>query len=375
MVCRRIAVLAVAAGMLAGCADAEPTFHAAPLASASSSAASASSGSGSPGSGSAGSGSAGSGSAGSGSAGPLTLAFAGDVHFTGRTAPLLADPSTAFGPIASELAAADFSMVNLETAVTDRGTPEPKQYHFRAPPAVFDAVRAAGVDVVTMANNHVLDYGQVGLADTLDNARLAKFPYVGIGRNAAEAYTPYFATVKGVKLGIVAFSQVHELEYTWAAKGNRPGVAMAIDVPRAVAAVRAARAAADLVIVFNHWGQEGNGCPSGEQKTFASRLAAAGADLIIGSHAHTLQGDGWIKGTYVAYGLANFVWYGDSFSTETGVLRLTMDGRKVARNEFVPAVVSATGQPVRLEGAAGSALTRRFAGLRTCTGLTARAAA
>jgi poly-gamma-glutamate synthesis protein (capsule biosynthesis protein) len=364
-VCRRIAVLA-AAGLLGGCAVAEPTFH--PASTSSSPAASSSS---SPPSSS----SAPSFSSAPDPAGPLTLAFAGDVHFTGRTAPLLADPSTAFGPIASELGAADFSMVNLETAVTSRGTPEQKQYHFRAPVAAFDAVREAGVDVVTMANNHVLDYGQVGLADTLDNARQARFPYVGIGRNAAEAYAPYFTTVKGVKLGIVAFSQVHELEYTWAAKDNRPGVAMAVDVPRAVAAVRAARAAADLVIVFNHWGQEGNGCPSGEQKTFAARLAAAGADLIIGSHAHTLQGDGWIKGTYVAYGLANFVWYGDSFSTETGVLRLTMDGRKVVRNEFVPAVVSATGQPVRLDGTAANALTRRFAGLRACTGLTGRAAA
>jgi poly-gamma-glutamate synthesis protein (capsule biosynthesis protein) len=322
MSCRRIAVLA-AAGLLGGCAVAEPAWHPAwhpaaapspswPAASPSSPAAPPSLPGPDPG-------------------GPLTLAFAGDVHFTGRTAPLLARPETAFGPIAAELSAADLAMVNLETAVTERGTPEPKQYHFRAPVSAFDAVRAAGVDVVTMANNHVLDYGQVGLADTLDNARRARFPYVGVGRTAAEAYSPYFVTVKGVKIGIVAFSQVHELEFAWAAKNDRPGVAVAVDVARAVAAVRAARADADLVIAFNHWGQEGNGCPTGEQKTLASRLAAAGADLIIGSHAHTLQGDGWIKDTYVAYGLANFVWYGDSFSTETGVLRLTVEGRKVVR--------------------------------------------
>lgn len=305
-------------------------------------------------------------------AGPLTLAFAGDVHFTGRTAPLLADPATAFGPIASVLSSADLAMVNLETAVTDRGKEEPKQYHFRAPVTAFEAVRAAGVDIVTMANNHVLDYGQIGLTDTLDNARAANFPFMGIGRNAAEAYAPYYTTVKGVKIGIVAFSQVHELEYTWAARDSRPGVAMAGDSARAVAAVRAARAAADLVIVFNHWGQEGNSCPTGEQKTFAARLATAGADVIIGSHAHTLQGDGWLGKTYVAYGMANFVWYGDSFSTDTGVLRLTMAGRQVVRNEFVPAVVSPTGQPTPLTGAAATALGARYAGLRGCTGLSGR---
>jgi poly-gamma-glutamate synthesis protein (capsule biosynthesis protein) len=304
--------------------------------------------------------------------GPLTLAFAGDVHFAGRTAPLLANPGTAFGPITSVLGAADLTMVNLETAITDRGTPEPKQYHFRAPVSAFSALAAAGVDVATMANNHVLDYGQVGLADTLDNGRRAGFPFVGIGRDAGEAYTPLYTTVKGVKIAILAFSQVHELEYTWAARDDRPGVAMALDLARATAAVAAARSKADLVVVFNHWGQEGNSCPTAEMKTFASKLATAGADVIIGSHAHTLQGDGWLGKTYVAYGLANFLWYGDSFSTETGVLKLTMEGRKVVKNEFVPAVVSVTGRPTPLNGDAAAKVNQRYAGLRQCAGLSAR---
>ena len=95
------------------------------------------------------------------------------MHFAGRTLSLLADPATAFGPIARTLSAADLAMVNLETAVTRRGTPAPKQFHFRAPPSAVAAVRAAGVDVVSLANNHVLDYGQVGLADTLHAARVA----------------------------------------------------------------------------------------------------------------------------------------------------------------------------------------------------------
>ena len=99
-------------------------------------------------------------SSGPGSASDLTLAFAGDVHFMERTATLLAkDPSTAFGPVAQVLSSADVAMVNLETAVTTRGTPEPKQFHFRAPASAYGALRAAGVDVATIANNHSLDYG------------------------------------------------------------------------------------------------------------------------------------------------------------------------------------------------------------------------
>jgi poly-gamma-glutamate synthesis protein (capsule biosynthesis protein) len=294
------------------------------------------------------------------------------VHFAGRTAGLLSKPTTAFGPIAAVLESTDLTMLNLETAITERGTEQPKQFHFRAPVTAFDAVRAAGVDVVTMANNHVLDYGQVGLADTLDGGLRANFPVVGIGHDAAEAFAPYYTMIKGMKIAILAFSQVHELESDWAATDDRPGVAMASDLIRATGAVAEARRHADLVVVFNHWGQEGNSCPTGEQKTFAAKLATAGADLIIGSHAHTLQGSGWLGRTFVAYGLANFLWYGDSFSTDTGVLKLTMTGRTVVTSEFVPAVVSATGQPVPLTGEAAARAGQRYASLRDCAGLTAR---
>ncbi|MBX6358161.1 MAG: CapA family protein, partial [Micromonosporaceae bacterium] len=201
------------------------------------------------------------------------LAFAGDVHFTGRTLRLLRDPQTAFGPFARVLSAADFAMVNLETAVTSRGKPEPKTYHFRAPPTAYAAIQAAGVDLVSVANNHTLDYGQVGLADTLESARKAGMPVVGAGRNAAEAYRPYLVTVAGIRLAILAFSQVHALSSTWRATDSRPGIAVAFDTARTTAAVRAAQKQADVVIVFMHWGIEGSSCPSGEMKTFAAKMA------------------------------------------------------------------------------------------------------
>jgi poly-gamma-glutamate capsule biosynthesis protein CapA/YwtB (metallophosphatase superfamily) len=305
-----------------------------------------------------------------GAAAEITLAFAGDVHFTGRTSALLNRPATAFGPIAPVLAAADLTMVNLETAVTQRGTEQPKEFHFRAPPAAFDALGAAGIDVVSLANNHVLDYGQVGLADTLDSARRSGFPVVGIGHNATEAYAARIMTARGVRVAILAFSQVHTLAESWAAQDDRPGVAMAFDLARATA-VAAARQQADVVVVYNHWGQERNQCPTAEQKAFAARLAAAGADVVLGTHAHVLLGDGWLDNTYVQYGLGNFLWYtGNSTAAmETGVLRLTLRGRTVVRSEFLPAVVTGTGQPRLLTGAAADSLSRRFAVLRRCTGL------
>jgi poly-gamma-glutamate capsule biosynthesis protein CapA/YwtB (metallophosphatase superfamily) len=301
----------------------------------------------------------------------ITLAFAGDVHFMDRTASLLTDPATALGPISSVFESADVAMVNLETAVTERGTPEPKQFHFRAPASAFDAVHAAGIDVVTIANNHSLDYGQVGLGDTLDNARRAGVPAIGAGRNATEAYAPWVTAVRGTRIAFVAVSQIHELEYSWAAKDDRPGVAMAVDVARASAAVRAAKAQADVVIVYVHWGVEGNSCPTAEMKNFAAQMSAAGAAVVLGTHAHLLLGQGHLGRTYVDYGLGNFLWWrDDAFSNDTGVLRLTLHDGVVSRSELVPASISrTTGQPLPVSGAEADRIVEKFDDLHGCTGL------
>jgi poly-gamma-glutamate capsule biosynthesis protein CapA/YwtB (metallophosphatase superfamily) len=96
--------------------------------------------------------------------------------------------------------AAGVAMVNLESAVTIRGSAEPKTFHFRAPATAYQAMTWAGIDVVTVANNHALDYGRVGSQDTLDSAAAANMPVVGAGPNAAAAYAPWFTTVKGTKM-------------------------------------------------------------------------------------------------------------------------------------------------------------------------------
>ena len=299
----------------------------------------------------------------------LTLAFGGDVHFTERTAGLLKNPATAFGPMAAELSAADLAVVNLETAVTTRGTPEPKEFHFRAPPAAYEAVSAAGVDAVSIANNHALDYGRVGFADTLDAAAAAGVPVFGGGRHDSRGVRAADLDRAGVRVAIVGFTQIHTLAESWKAGPATPGIALAWDVPRAVAAVKAARERADLVVVFNHWGTERESCPNANQQSFAAALADAGADMIIGTHAHVLQGDGWLGRTYVAYGLGNFVWYVGS--ADTGVLKVRVRGRSVLGADLVPAVVSGTGQPKPVTGAAATALIKRFTDLRRCTGLAA----
>jgi poly-gamma-glutamate capsule biosynthesis protein CapA/YwtB (metallophosphatase superfamily) len=195
---------------------------------------------------------------------------------------------------------------------------------------------------------------------------------VGIGVNARAAWAPYLTTIKGTRIAIIGVSQVAELASSWVATRTRPGEANAINVRRTLAAVRAARKLARVVIVFMHWGTEGQACPDANQLSLAPRLAAAGASIIIGAHAHVLQGSGWLGRTFVAYGMGNFLWWEHSYSTATGVLKLTLRPGAPLTARFVPAVVSSTGRPVADHGARARRAAASYARLRSCTGLSAR---
>ncbi len=305
---------------------------------------------------------------------PVTIAFGGDVHFEGvlRTK-LNADPATALGPIAGVLAAADVAMVNLETAITTRGTAEAKSFNFRAPATAFDALRAAGVDVVTEANNHGMDFGTVGLADTLEAIKVSGLPTVGIGNNAAEAFAPYRMTVNGQRLAFIGATQVLDsaLAKKWSATDSQGGLASAYDEDRLLAAVRDARADSDTVVVYLHWGKEGATCPTPAQKSIAAKLSRAGADIVVGGHAHRLQGAGYLGDTFVGYGLGNFAFYANGGAgAQTGVLTLTVDGRHVTGYRWSPATITA-GQPIPLTGAKADAALASWEKLRECTGLSA----
>lgn len=306
---------------------------------------------------------------------PIVLAFGGDVHFEGQLRGRLADPSTALGPIARTLRKADLAMVNLETAITTAGTQAPgKEYAFRAPATAFTALKEAGVDVTSMANNHGMDFMESGLRDSLKAIRRTGFPTVGIGKDADQAFKAYRTTVKGNRLAIVGATQVLDdhLIPAWTATDTKGGLASAKDVPRMVQAVRDARKGADAVIVHLHWGAELEACPLPRQRELAAQLIEAGADVIVGGHAHIPLGGGYLKNKYVHYGLGNFVFYSANGPTaNSGVLLLRLDGRDVTKAVWKPARISG-GLPRLLTGAAAQAEQRRWTGLRGCTGLTAR---
>lgn len=303
---------------------------------------------------------------------PAVLAFAGDVHFEGSLASKLAtDPERMLDAIKPVIQRADLAVANLETAVTDSGAPAAKLFVFRTPSTAFAALQGGGIDVVSMANNHGMDYGEAGLRDSLSAARRYRFPVIGIGLDDDQAYRPFRRTINGQRIAIIGATQVldDELISAWTARPGKPGLASAKDVPRLVRAVREARATSDTVVVFLHWGIELQQCPSPDQRTLAKQLVAAGADVVIGGHAHRLEGAGKIGRALVDYGLGNFVWYGTSeLSTQSGVLLVTVEGRRVLGYRFEPARI-VDGVPRPLNGAKRRAALSSWRSLRACTGL------
>jgi poly-gamma-glutamate synthesis protein (capsule biosynthesis protein) len=175
-------------------------------------------------------------------------------------------------------------------------------------------------------------------------------------------------------VAIVAASQVHDETLAhFTATDSSPGIANA-DSDRLLAAVRTAKAHADVVITYLHWGTEYQSCPNADQRALADRLAAAGATAIIGTHAHVLQGAGWRPdGSYLAYGLGNYYWW-KSFGNaqdDNGVLTLTFDRHRVLAARFQPSELTSDGTSPPATGAEAQRIQAEFDRARSCAGLSA----
>jgi poly-gamma-glutamate synthesis protein (capsule biosynthesis protein) len=275
----------------------------------------------------------------------VTIAFGGDVHAEGPAEAVL----SGLGEISGTLSAADLAVINLETAIVTSpdATPEPKTYVFGAPPEVLGGLAASGVDVVTMANNHGLDFGQIGLQDSLAAAAAAPAPVViGIGDTPEAAWRPYEGTINGRTVGIVTATDVLD-DLDWAAVTG-PGLASAKgdQEERLIAETTALATRVEIAVVFLHWGRETEVCPTDRQQALATRLVEAGAEIVVGSHAHVIQPLTRIGAATVAYGLGNFAWYHSREpSSITGVLTVTVAPDGTQTTSWQPARIT-SGLPV-----------------------------
>lgn len=309
-----------------------------------------------------------------GSGETVTLAFAGDSSFQGLDAALATDPAGVLSGIAPLLSGADLAVVNLEAALGTGGTPAPKDFTFRVGPSALDALKAAGVDAASMANNHGLDFGPGLLPETLAIGRDRGMPLLGIGEDDVAAYAPLVVEVKGQRIGTIAASDVFDssLRDLWTAGPGKPGLASAEEAhqERLAAAVRELRPGVDTLVVFLHYGVETRTCPDARQRELVDLLVAAGADVVVGGHAHRVQGAGFLGDRLVAYGLGNFVFQAHSpEGAASGVLEVSATGRRVDGFRWLPAVIRG-GVPAPLSGPAADAALATMAERRTCAGLT-----
>ncbi len=305
----------------------------------------------------------------------VTLAFAGDASFEGLVGSLQADPEGLLSAIAPTLGAADVTVVNLEAALgIAGGAPEPKTFAFRVPAEALVALDAAGVDAVTMANNHGMDYGPEGLAESLRIEADTGFPIIGIGADADAAYEPWITEVRGQRIGVIAANDIFDsnLVSSWTATDDQAGIASAEEAhqDRLAGVVEATRPLVDTLVVYLHYGVEKETCPNARQQELAELLTGAGADIVVGSHAHRLQGMGYMGDQFVAYGLSNFVFKAPSEpGRRSGVLTVSATGRRIDGYQWDPAVLQGN-VPYPLSGAAADAERAAMDELQGCTGLT-----
>jgi len=235
---------------------------------------------------------------------PLVISFAGDTSLTHGLASY--DP---FGEVDELLSAPDLTLVNLETTIAeaDVGRAYAKEYTFKSPPESTGLLTAAGIDGAALGNNHTLDFGPPALFRTLELLDEAGLARAGAGQDKAEAYAPMVFETTGRSVAILSFSRILSLP-SWAADTDRPGVASAYEdwIPETVTAVERARTDADVVVVMVHWGIETNYCPEPYQRVLATAWVEAGADLVVGSHPHVLQGVEQIGDGWVLYSTGNF---------------------------------------------------------------------
>lgn len=288
----------------------------------------------------------------------VQLAFVGDVMFAGNVEELLKKNGFdyPFKYVKPLLEKADYAIANLETPITTRGEAQSKEYTYRSPPEALSELKRAGVDLVNLANNHSMDYGEDGLLDTLDYLDQQALVRVGAGRNAEEAYRHAIVEKNGVKIAFLGFSRVLP-ETSWIAGKTKPGLAETYSTKLPLEAIRKARAEADLVVVLAHWGEERKDIPNAVQTSLAHQFIDEGADLVVASHPHVLQGFEQYKGKWIAYSLGNFIFTtNDTPDTwESMILQASCTKTRACDLTVVP-VISKWAQPVRMPDEDGASL-------------------
>lgn len=293
----------------------------------------------------------------------VRFTFVGDLINAGKVADVVAKSGYhyPYSYVKSIFQLDDMTIANVETPITKRGVPaQHKEFVYKSSPKMASAMKEAGIDVVNLANNHVMDQGEEGLLDTFSALQGADIRYVGAGKNGTEAYQPVIVKRNGISVAVLGFSRVIP-DVSWYAGKNKPGVAATYDPTKALASIRKAKQDADLVVVIAHWGKEKVDYPVKHQRDLAHAYIDAGADLIIGGHPHVLQGFEPYKGKWIAYSMGNFIFTRASQpkTWETMVLEAECSKEGTCKLQMHP-YYTELGRAVPLLGNKGQALISRL---------------
>lgn len=256
----------------------------------------------------------------------ITLLFAGDVYLSNYVLNAYDQAGGIQGVldegIRQEIRQADIFMVNQEFPFADRGTAaEDKQFTFRLPPERVSILQEMEADIVTLANNHILDFGQEGLLDSCQTLDEAGILYVGGGQDLNRARELKTIQAGDKTIGFLGTCRVY-MDASWAAGPSHPGVFSTYDPAQAIESIREARKQCDYLAVYVHWGVERETEPKEYQKAMGRQYIDAGADLVVGSHPHVLQNIEYYNGKPIVYSLGNFV-FGSSIP-QTALLKIVL---------------------------------------------------
>ena len=271
----------------------------------------------------------------------FTVSFVGDILFDPDYRPM-AHANTMGGvmncidaAVVDYLKAADVFLINNEFSVGVRGEPiRGKTWTFQVHPDKLSLYGDMGVDIVSLANNHVYDYGMEGFVDTIAHLDNAGIPHVGAGMNLGEAAEGYYFVVNGIKVGIVAASRAEKVRFTPVADETSAGVMGTYDSAEFIKAIKAADEQCDVLVAYVHWGTENTTKLDETQKTMAREYIDAGVDAVIGGHTHCLQGMEYYKGKPIVYSVGNF-WF-NSKSLDSCVITLKIDRQMKTEALIVP---------------------------------------
>lgn len=287
----------------------------------------------------------------------LVLSFVGDMMFDKSVAGFIKSKGAdyVFEGYEKHFKSSDIVFGNLETSLSSRGQPiKDKEYTFRSSPKLAPYLEKYNFTALSIANNHILDFGPSAFIDTMKLLKENGISYGGGGHNKQEAYNGVVIEKKGLKIGFIAFTRVTP-SVDWYAGAKKPGIIGAYKVheTEVLEAVKNLDEKCDLLVVSLHWGKEGSIAVRKEETEFAHKLVDSGADVIEGHHPHVVQAIEMYKDRPIFYSLGNF-FFTTSHSeicNKTIMTTVRYDNKGELKSvEAVPGMIK-WGRPVPMEGA------------------------